>query len=420
MILYSMLTAVGQRVNAKDMFEDRMKKKPSNILRNAIGVVVGAVILPSAAAEPLEIAGWTIEPSSEVALVLSPGRSDAGQTDSENVLGELRGEVRVERVLDNGVEIGVRLGGKVQRDHPARSGFAGRIGDAAAPLGGLAPRGAFTGLTLGGEAEDTNLQAQLETAFIYADGGYGQILLGRDQGIARRFFEGSPSVFRKHRIASPALDTSGISLLLTRNDLTGPAAKISYASPRILGLRLGASYTPRANISGLDRDPDRDVVGVLEPRLESAAEAALNFSHRFRSSGIRLETYGAYGRADLEVGENRSESGTVEVWSAGSKITWENLEFGGDWLTTDNGAGRYRAWSTGLKAELFGFDWSAEYGQSDDNLSGFDGESWSFGVSHRVLETLTVSTGVQSQSLNSDAMLSQTSLGPVLEMILNF
>lgn len=415
-----MTAAGGQRRNAKDASEDGMKSRQHKPYKTALGGLACLLLSPAALAEPVEIWGWTLDPRADLTVVASPGRSDAGGTEAQPVLANLRAELRFERVLDNGVEIGVRLGGKVQRDHDARSGFSGRIGEGTAVFDGLAPRGAFTGLTLGGPEEDSPPRAQLETAFIYADGGYGEILLGRDVGIARRFFEGSPSVFRQHRIASPALDTSGVSLLLTRNDLTGPAAKISYASPRILGLRLGASYTSRANVSGVDRDPESDVTGIAEPGLENAAEAAFNFSHRFRSAGIRLESYGSYSRADLELGPDQTRSGTIEVWSTGGRIDWKNLKFGSDWLTTDNGAGRYRAWSTGLQAEFFGLDWSAEYGRSRDDLLQIDGESWSFGVSREFVDRFRVSAGVQSNSLNGDPALTDSSIGPVIEMLLNF
>ena len=377
-------------------------------------------LLPTAASQPWDVGKWTIEPRGDLVVVASPGRSDAGETETEPVLASLRAELRAERVIDNGVEIGVRIGGKVQRDHPVRAGFSGRIGDGTAFFDGLAPRGAFTGLTLGGEPEDTDVVAQLETAFIYADGGYGQILVGRDIGIARRFFEGSPSVFRQHRIASPGLDTSGVALLLTRNDLTGPAAKISYASPRILGLRVGASYTPRANVSGVDRDPSSNTADISEPRLDNGAEAAINFSHRFRESGIRLETYGAYSRANLDIDAGNTPAGTVEVWSTGGRITWENIEFGADWLTTDNGGGRYRAWSTGAKAEIIGLDWSVSYGQASDDLLQIDSEAWSIGVSRQFFERITISTGAQSQSLIGENLLSDRSVGPVIEMLLSF
>lgn len=374
----------------------------------------------SADIEPIEIAGWEIEPHLRATVTLSPGRDNAGAREAELFTGDLQGELRFERVLDNGVEIGARFAGRLQRDHPARSGFSGQIGPFDANLNDSTLRGAFTGLTTGGLEEDVNARVQLETAFIYADGGYGQILLGRDIGIARRFHEGSPSVFSLHTTVNARLDSSGIATVLTRNDLTGPAAKLSYATPRLLGLRLGASYTPRANVSGLDRDPDRDVAGVGEPRLENGLETAFNFSHRFRKAGVRLETYGAYSRADLETGPLRQDAGTVEVWSTGGRFEWQNIEFGADWLTTDNGGGRYKAWSIGAQTRFFDIDWSAEYGESNDNLTGIDGHTWSVGAAREFWEKLTITAGLQQQKLEILNSNDATSTGPVIEMTLRY
>ena len=260
----------------------------------------------------------------------------------------------------------------------------------------------------------------METAFVYADGGYGEILLGRDIGVARRFYEGSPSVFGFHTATNPRLDTSGIATIRTANDLTGPALKISYASPRFLGLRLGASYTPRANVSGVDRDPASNVAGVAETRLETGLETAFNFRHRFAKSGVRLESYGAYSRADVEFDATNVDFGTVEVWSTGGRVEWENVEIGADWLTTDNGAGRYRAWSLGAKTRLFETDVSAEFGRSFDDSTGIDGRSWSVGASREIWKKLTITAGIQQQSLLLTGVQTDNSLGPVFEMTLRY
>jgi len=227
-------------------------------------------------------------------------------------------------------------------------------------------------------------------------------------------------VFRLHSAVNARLDTSGIATVLTRNDLTGPAAKVSYATPRLLGLRLGASYTPRANVSGLDRDPDRETPGVAEPRLETGLETAVNFSRRFREVGLRVEAYGAYARADLETGPLRTDTGTVEVWSTGGRFEWKKLEFGADWLTSDNGGGRYKAWSVGAQTRFIDIDWSAEYGRSFDNLTEIDGRSWSVGASRKFWNKLTITAGLQRQSLQTPAASEQTSTGPVLEMTLRY
>lgn len=387
-------------------------------------LVLGVAVLAGAApalAEKIDIAGWQVDPRLEGTIVLAPGRDDAGTTEAEVFATAVRAQLIADRVLDNGAEIGVRLGGALQLDHPARAGFSGQLQDTGLAFLGPAPRGAFSGLTAGGAEEDTGVRAQLETAFIYVDGGYGELLAGRDIGIARRFHEGAPSVFGTHRIATPSLDTSGIATLLTRNDLTGPAAKISYATPRILGVRLGGSYTPRANVSGLDRDPDRNVADVAEPSLSGGLESAINVSRRLRNLGLRIEAYGAYARANLEIGPQNLDQGTVEVWSAGGRMEWERLEIGADWLTSDNGPARYKAWSVGAQINLEWFDLSANYGNSSDATTCTDGDAWSIGLGRELIaDRLDIAAGIQRQELEFQDMTSQSSTGPVIEMTLRY
>lgn len=385
----------------------------------AVGLVLAGWQL--AEGQPLSIfADWELDARGGVVIVVSPGRDDAGAVEAETVLGEARIELRADRVLDNGAEIGARIGARAQLDHPQRSGFSGRIGGGDVSVATPALRGAFTGLTLGGAVEDAGLRAALETAFVYVDGGYGELLVGRDVGVARRFHEGAESVFRRHSVVNPSLDSSGVASVLTRNDLSGPAAKVSYTTPRILGLKLGASYAPRANTRGLDRDPGRTAIGVDEPRLEHIAEVGFNVSRRLRGSGPRFSAYGAYARANVETGPLRADSGTVEVWSAGGRVERSGVSFGVDWLTTDNGASKYDAWSVSAGAEKFGLDWSATYGQSDDDLTRFDGRAGSIAVSKRVLEAIRIGFGVQTQSLEQDFGGAIRSTGPVIEMSLEF
>ena len=367
---------------------------------------------------------WEVEPRAEAVLVLAPGRDDAGDGDREVFLTDVRASLKIDRVLDNGAEIGVRIGGRFQRDHPQRAGFSGQIPDLAAgaglgqPVTALAPRGAFTGLTLGGAPEDSDLRAALETAFVYLDGGYGELLLGRDIGVARRFHEGAESVFRRHGVVNPSLDTSGVATVLTRSDLSGPAAKISYTTPRILGVKLGVSYAPEANVRGLDRDPRREVAGVAEPELENVTEAAFNVTRRLPKSGLRVSAYGAYARADVEIGPLSQDNGTVEVWSTGTRIEHDALSFGADWLTTDNAGGRYKAWSLSLGAEKFGLDWSATYGRSDDDLLNITGRSGSIAASKQIFEHIRLGLGVQTQILAPQIGGTIRSTGPVIEMSL--
>lgn len=369
------------------------------------------------AAEAPVFENWEIDLSADTTIALSPGRSDAGPRESEPVLGHVGAELRLDRVLQNGAEIGVRIGARAQADHPDRQGFSGQIGDAGSgPM--LVLRGAFTGLSTGGTADGDGIDIELETAFAYIDGGYGELLAGRDIGIARRFHAGPESVFRFHNGVNASLDTSGIGTVLTRNDLTGPSFKVSYATPRLVGVRLGASWTPDANTGGVDRDPQSSVSGIAEPRLSNAVEIAVNATRLLRGPGVRVTGYGAYGRADIDLVPVRQDFGTVEVWSLGGFLERDGLSFGADWLTTDNAGGRYRAWSVGLGADRFGLKWSGGFGHSDDDLTGIDGETWHFGASRTFAERVTLSVGLDQNRISSNGGLSQASIGPVIEITL--
>ena len=386
------------------------------MIRAASLALASLFCAPIMDAQPDLFANWETDWRADATIVAAPGRSDAGARDAEPVLFDARAELRLERVLENGAEIGARLGGRLQVDHPARQGFSGRIGDGIL-IDVVLPRGAFTGLTLAGPEEDDGFEIELETAFVYIDGGYGQVLAGRDLGVARRFHEGAPSVFRLHSGVNPSLDTSGVATVLTRNDFTGPSAKITYTTPRLLGVRLGASFTPDVNIGGVDRDPERNVPGIDEPRLENAAEVALNASRRLRN-GLRIDFYGAHGRADVERADSGLNDGTLEIWSTGGNLEWEGLTFGADWLTTDNAGGRYRAWSVGAGLERFGFDWSGGFGRSEDDLTGITGETWHFGLSRSFGDHVTIAAGIDQNSTKQVDQPRISSLGPVIEITL--
>ncbi len=368
-----------------------------------------------AVAGPALFGDWEADLRADAVIALSPGRSDAGDRDAEPVLGHVGAELRLERVLQNGAEIGVRLGVRAQADHPARQGFSGQVGDAGA---GPLLRGAFTGLAAGGPEEDDGFEAELETAFAYIDGGYGELLAGRDVGIARRFHAGPESVFGRHNGVNASLDTSGIATVLTRNDLTGPSLKVSYATPRLLGVRLGASWTPDASVGGVDRDPRSSVPGIAEPRLSDAVELAANASRLLRGPDVRITGYGSFGRADVDLAPAGEDFGTVEVWSLGGLAEKSGFSLGADWLTTDNAGGRYRAWSAGIGAERFGLAWSGGFGRAGDDLTGVKGETWHVGAAKAFGDRISLAIGLGQNRIRSNDGPSRTSLGPVIEITL--
>ncbi|MBY9065923.1 porin [Hyphomonas sp. WL0036] len=332
--------------------------------------------------------GIETEFSLEGALVIAP---EADQF----ALGLLKGGLSANYVLDNGVEIGAVGGLEAQRDHPARAGFSGVFPPTAGA--GASSGGAFSGLARGGVPEDQGLRASLETAYIYIEGGYGEARLGADEGVATRFFEGGPVLFSHAGLVNPALDPSGALIARTDHDLTGPAMRASYASPRILGLRAGASYTPEADRRGLDRDPARDFPGTGRPEIENAYEFALNLSRRLPQSGVRLRAAAAYSQADTHFPADPTLYGNVETWSAGASAEFSRFTLGGSYLDSNNGAasgpGDYTAWAVSAAIPFKKLSFVAEVSGAEDEFAGLTSDAWQAGIVWTPLEDWRLAAG---------------------------
>ena len=301
--------------------------------------------------------GWEFESKAEAVAVIST-LDDVERLPARAILGEVSFRVTGEKTLENSAEIGLRFEAKAQQDNPARAGFSGNIDPfGQTPLGGIEPvRGAYSGLTRFGPVEDEGIAGSIETAQVYIDGGYGQVSVGFGRGVAARFHEGAPDVFSHARAANPKLDPAGLNIVRTENDLTGPSAKITYQTPRYLGLRAGISYTPEANLAGVDRDPDRSVGGVVTPEIKNVTEGSLQFSRKLRTQDLRIRASASYSVGEVDATANGAAFDDVEVWTIGAEFEFETLSIGAEYLASNNGlqdTGDYSAWSAwGHKGSL--------------------------------------------------------------------
>lgn len=330
------------------------------------------ITAPAAAQDVWDDAGgietaWT----GEAAAVLSLDTE-------EPALFLLRGGYSANYVFSNGVETGFRGSAGMQLDHPGRAGFSGILGP---PQPSFGPAGAYSGLARGPAPEDVGARGAIETAYFYMEGGYGEARAGLDEGVAGRFFEGAPVLFRHAALVNPALDPAGRVLARTDHDLTGPSFKVSYATPRLLGLRAGVSYAPEADRRGLDRDPARALGGASGPAVEQATELALNLSRRLPRSGVRLRAAAAWSTADVSFGTPGLYE-SVETWSAGGSAEFSSFALGASWLGSDNGfaggGGDYSALSAAARLTLGQTDAGIEYARAEDQ--GISAESEAFGI----------------------------------------
>lgn len=319
---------------------------------------------------------WEAELEMESVTVVTPFYDTESPIEVEPLTAEISLIGMTEKVLENGVRLRARGALRLQADHPVRPGGIGGFGNTP-----LSPVGAFSGLSASPPVADSDPRARLETAYFQIDGGYGEVRIGRDQGVGARFHEGAKSVFSHARLDSSLLDPTGLSTVRTRHDLTGPSAKVSYASPRLIGLRGGISYTPSADAEGLDRRPAAGIGGIA-PETENAIEIALNGTRRLRESGWRFDVGLAWSSADVSNRNVLAAYQQIDTWSAGTRIEKDDWTFGASWLGSDNGLDQsdYRAWSAGLHREAFGGAFSFEYGQSTDDGVQLDSQSFRVGA----------------------------------------
>ena len=363
---------------------------------------------PAAAAQDVwdDPGGVESEASAELALVAAPDADEA-------LLGLAKAQMALNYVLMNGAEIGAVGGLELQRDHPARAGFSGVFPSSAGA--GVASGGAFSGLARGDTPADRDLRISLETAYVYINGGYGEARLGADDGVATRFFEGGPALFAHSGLVNPALDPTGEIIARTDHDLTGPAAKISYATPRILGLRGGVSYTPAADRRGVDRDTETAFPGSARPEIEDAFEVALNLSRRLPQSGVRLRAAAAYSQAEARFAPDPTLYGTVETWSAGASAEFSRLKVGGSYLESNNGIaagpGDYSAWGLSAAVPFGKIEAVAEVSGAEDEFAGLTSDSWQVGLVWKPSENWRLASGwreVDTGYLNSGGQLPST------------
>jgi len=350
----------------------------------------------------------------ESVIVVTPLADTDSQIDTEPLLGEISVTGTSEKVLENGVRIRARGTLRLQADHPNRPAGIGGFGPNTA-----SPVGAFSGLSAAAPIEASDIRARLETAYLQVDGGYGEMRVGKDLGVGARFHEGAKSVLSHARLDSALLDPTGLSAVRTRHDLTGPSLKVSYASPRILGLRGGLSFTPAADADGLDRRPMAGTGGI-SPETENAIEVALNGTRRLRESGWRFDVGLAWSTADVSNIGLATPYGQVETWSAGTRIEKDDWTLGVSWLESDNGLPQsaYSAWSTGLHRNAYDTDFSIEFGQAQDHGAQLDSQSWRVGAARKFGDSTRLAIGYindQTERINQN----WDSQGVVVEITLS-
>lgn len=356
------------------------------------------------AADPIEIEVEG-EVSAAVGLVDGEAKADA------NAEVAFKGST----ILDNGIEVGAALSARLDGDQP-RQTYAG---------------GRYSSLLIGGPRGIAPLSsdAYLQGAYGYVKGSFGQIIVGRDQGVARTLAVTSPTIFRAVNVNDWQTDLSGLNDVQTVNDFTGYSTKFSYMPPAnflggvLGGLQLGVSYSPSLQNCG-DRlcAPESGFVIAPDGTLltegahwDDAIEAALYYQQGIGIGSDRL--FVGFGASFISADEDVRTASLLyddyEAYALGLNLAFRGITIGGSVKTTNAGVASveddgYLAFDAGItfqtgedKGDL-GF--MLGYGQSEANLIGVnpldptlfrDTQTVQAGVSYVVGRGITVGAAAQ-------------------------
>lgn len=261
------------------------------------------------------------------------------------VEGDAKGDVNAEikttasTILDNGIELGAVVSGRLDADQP-RQIFAG---------------GRYSSLLIGGPRGIAPLDsdAYLQGAAGYVKGPFGQIILGREQGVARTLAVTSPTIFRAVNVNDWQTDLSGLNDVHTVNDFTGYATKFTFMPPANFlggvfgGLQFGVSYSPSlqncgnrlcAPESGFIITPDGTML-TETARWDDGFEAALYYQHGIgRGPNRLLIGLGAsYVTADEDFQTASPVFDDYEAYSLGMNLAYRGITLGGSVKSTNAG-----------------------------------------------------------------------------------
>ena len=190
----------------------------------------------------------------------------------------------------------------------------------------------------GNNATDT------DRAYIQVGGGFGTVRMGTMNSYSDDVgavywpiaFQTGPLLLNAQgvAVASASTEATAINSVLTHYSLLDNtnATKIYYASPRVSGFQLGATFTPRSDSSGTNVNrADSATVGTGTPAYENIWEVGLNYKGEFSGVGVQFGA-GYMGGAAIDsanttaVVTNAHED--LSAWQVGGQVSYAGFSVG--------------------------------------------------------------------------------------------
>lgn len=304
-----------------------MKRKRISLLglltaTSSMGLVLSAA---AHAADPIE---FDVEGEVTVVAGVSDGEA-AADTDADF-------QVTGSTVFANGIELGAVVQARLDGQQPPQS-FAG---------------GRFSSFLIGGPrgVGPLSSDAYVRGAYAFARGAFGEVIVGRDQGVARTFSVTAPTIFNSINVNDWRTDLTGLNDIHTVNDFSGQATKISYLPPAnflggvLGGLQLGVSYSPTLRDCG-ERlcEPESDFLVAPDGTLltessnwEDVVEAALYYQKSL-SNDFLIGFGASYVAAEEDVRSLSPFFEDYQAYSLGVNLAFRGVTLGGSVKSTNAG-----------------------------------------------------------------------------------
>ncbi len=285
-------------------------------------------------------------------------------------------------VFANGVELGAVVEGRFDKNQPNQLYSGGR----------------YSSLLIGGPRGIAPLtsDAYLQGAYGYVRTPFGQVIAGRDHGVARTFAVTAPTIFQSVNVNDWRTDLSGLNDIHTVNDFSGYSTKFSYLPPAnflggvLGGLQLGVSYSPTAAHCGDDLCAPEDRL-LLTPagalltetsRWDDVVEAAAYYQKEVKLGGARGGLLFGVGASYVTANEDTRvltpEFDDYRAYALGLNLGFRGLTVGGSVKSTNSGLAKvddqgYLAFDAGItfKTGEDRGDWGVMlgYGEAETNVA---------------------------------------------------
>lgn len=204
------------------------------------------------------------------------------------------------------------------------------------------------GVTVGAriELEGETEGDQIDAAYAFFKGGFGDIRIGSQAGAAGNMYMLPPGSTANFGPYSP--NTRGAVISAGFFDPEGTIAeqdksqKIAYYSPTWSGFSFGLSYTPNDDEEGYTGDDNAD--GTFHPLRESGSanhNVGLGLHYDYQGDGWGLALGGAaYWESDVEdAGQNGGNADEQAGYNFGANLSFGGLTVGTAFTFLDDGAG---------------------------------------------------------------------------------